>query len=270
MRTANEPLIVHAAGNDADSGNPALSQPWSPHKHIDDRRQRHVSAHVLLFAERHAAPTVRPPRRSTVPRASTYCEKTKHPTHGANTTSVSWPARRTRVTVGADPDASAFAIAPFSSRGPTTRRPHQAGGRGQGNRPVLDVSEQQLRVDCRRNVDVDAGRHRHRRPADAAVPQDVRQDAEPRRSSRRSSSPAPTTSAIAGPDYTFGFGLADAKASVDLIRDDNGTGSRIRTRHGRQRAGDRHPGDAGGVAEVSRRPRLVRSRGPAAAESATG
>ena len=33
----------------------------------------------------------------------------------------------------------------------------------------------------------------------------------------------------AGPDYTFGFGLADAKASADLIRDDNGTGSRIRT-----------------------------------------
>jgi hypothetical protein len=32
----------------------------------------------------------------------------------------------------------------------------------------------------------------------------------------------------AGPDYTFGFGLADAKASADLIRDDNGTGSRIR------------------------------------------
>ena len=33
----------------------------------------------------------------------------------------------------------------------------------------------------------------------------------------------------AGPDYTFGFGLADAKASVDLIIADNGTGSRIRT-----------------------------------------
>ncbi len=33
----------------------------------------------------------------------------------------------------------------------------------------------------------------------------------------------------AGPDYTFGFGLADAKASVDLILADNGAGSRIRT-----------------------------------------
>jgi hypothetical protein len=32
----------------------------------------------------------------------------------------------------------------------------------------------------------------------------------------------------AGPDYTFGFGLANAKATVDLIRDDNATGSRIR------------------------------------------
>ena len=33
----------------------------------------------------------------------------------------------------------------------------------------------------------------------------------------------------AGPDYTYGFGLADAKASADLIRDDNGTGLRIRS-----------------------------------------
>jgi len=32
-----------------------------------------------------------------------------------------------------------------------------------------------------------------------------------------------------GPDWTFGFGLADAKASVDLILADNNTGARIRT-----------------------------------------
>src|SRR3954464_2920938 len=32
----------------------------------------------------------------------------------------------------------------------------------------------------------------------------------------------------AGPDYTFGFGLAEAKAAADLIIADNGTGSRIR------------------------------------------
>src|SRR5205809_6864926 len=32
-----------------------------------------------------------------------------------------------------------------------------------------------------------------------------------------------------GPDYTFGFGLANAQASVDLILADNNTQSRIRT-----------------------------------------
>ncbi len=32
-----------------------------------------------------------------------------------------------------------------------------------------------------------------------------------------------------GPDYTYGFGLADAQASVDLILADNNSGSRIRT-----------------------------------------
>jgi hypothetical protein len=32
-----------------------------------------------------------------------------------------------------------------------------------------------------------------------------------------------------GPDYTYGFGLANAKTSVDLIRTDGGTGARIRS-----------------------------------------
>ena len=32
-----------------------------------------------------------------------------------------------------------------------------------------------------------------------------------------------------GPDYTFGYGLVDAKSSVDLIRDDLGSGQRIRS-----------------------------------------
>ena len=34
---------------------------------------------------------------------------------------------------------------------------------------------------------------------------------------------------LPGPDYTYGFGLVDAKNSVDLILADGGTGSRIRT-----------------------------------------
>lgn len=33
----------------------------------------------------------------------------------------------------------------------------------------------------------------------------------------------------AGPDYTYGFGLVDAKVSADLIRADGGTGARIRS-----------------------------------------
>ena len=45
-------------------------------------------------------------------------------------------------------------------------------------------------------------------------------------SGRRSGAYALVT---AGPAWSFCVGLADAKASADLIRDDNGTGSRIRT-----------------------------------------
>jgi subtilisin family serine protease len=40
-----------------------------------------------------------------------------------------------------------------------------------------------------------------------------------------------------GPDYTFGFGLVDAKASVDTIIADGGTGQRIRTLNFTQAAG---------------------------------
>src|SRR5439155_23533847 len=34
---------------------------------------------------------------------------------------------------------------------------------------------------------------------------------------------------LPGPDYTYGFGVVDAQASVDLIRADGSNGSRIRT-----------------------------------------
>src|SRR5438067_9920138 len=57
------------------------------------------------------------------------------------------------------------------------RRPHQAGGCGEGHRSVLDVPQQRVR-DRTGNLDVDACSCRHRRDSDAAVPENVRHDAE--------------------------------------------------------------------------------------------
>ena len=64
-----------------------------------------------------------------------------------------------------------------------------------------------------------------------------------------------------GPDYTFGFGLVDAKDSVDLIIDDQGTGKRITSRPGRAGRVGRGPVCRDAGPEAPRRPRLVRSRG---------
>src|SRR5438045_9219825 len=41
---------------------------------------------------------------------------------------------------------------------------------------------------------------------------------------------------IPGPDYTYGFGLLDAKKSVDLIIGDGGTGKRIKADNAAQGA----------------------------------
>src|SRR4029077_19361571 len=45
----------------------------------------------------------------------------------------------------------------------------------------------------------------------------------------------------AGPDFTYGFGLADAKASVDLILADGGNGSPLHHRATRDKTTKSHP-----------------------------
>ncbi|MEA2325202.1 MAG: hypothetical protein QOE68_161, partial [Thermoanaerobaculia bacterium] len=117
MRAPNEPLIVHAAGNDADSGNPSLGE-WGVHKHIDDQTASGTFPHTYCYSKNGTGtdcPTTPPFSCSA---GLTYCEKTKHPTHGASTTVGLMASTKNTVTVGAIQPA--FAIAPFSSHGPTT------------------------------------------------------------------------------------------------------------------------------------------------------
>jgi subtilisin family serine protease len=226
MRTANEPLIVHAAGNDATAGNPTLLQPWSPHRHIEDRTPSGTYPHTYCYSQNGSGtdcPTASPFNCSA---GLTYCEKTKHPTHGANTTIGLMASTKNTVTVGAIQPV-AFAIASFSSRGPTTD------GRV---KPELVAKGTDQFSTFPNNGYATAQGTSMSTPVVTGIAGILTQQY------RKTFGKTPSAALLktlliagaddlgnAGPDYTYGFGLADAKASADLIRDDNGTGSRIRT-----------------------------------------
>jgi len=225
MRTTNEPLIVHAAGNDADSGNPVLGQ-WGVHKHIEDQTPSGSYPHTYCYSKNGTGtdcPTTAPFNCSAGP---TYCEKTQHPTHGANTTIGLMASTKNTVTVGAIQPV-AFAIAPFSAHGPTTD--------GRVKPELVAKGTDQFSTFPNSAYATVAGTSMST-PVVTGIAGMLTQQY------RKTFGTTPNASMLktlliagaddlgnAGPDYTFGFGLADAKASADLIRDDNGTGSRIRT-----------------------------------------
>jgi hypothetical protein len=225
MRTTNEPLIVHAAGNDADAGNPSLGQ-WGVHKHIEDQSPSGAFPHTYCYSKDGTGrdcPTAVPFSCSA---GVTYCETVKHATHGANTTIGLMASTKNSVAVGAI-QPIAFAIAPFSSRGPTTdgRIKPELVAKGTDQFSTFPGNSYASIQGTSMAAPVVAG-------IAGILTQQYRKTF-----GRTPGAPILKTLLIAGaddlgkagPDYTFGFGLADAKASVDLIRDDNGTGSRIRT-----------------------------------------
>ncbi len=225
MRTVGEPLIVHAAGNDATAGNPNLTQPWSPHRHIEDQDPvTGAYKHTYCYSQNGTGTDCSPGFGCSA--GLTYCETTKHPTHGADTTVGLMASTKNSVTVGAlNPDG--VSIASFSSRGPTTD------GRVKPELVAKGVS--QFSTVPANGYDVLDG-------TSMATPVVAGMSALLTQQYRKTFGKTPSASILktlliagaddlgpAGPDYTFGFGLADAKASVDLIIADGGTGSRIRT-----------------------------------------
>ena len=182
-----------------------------------------MSLHTYCYSQNGSGTDCTAPPCSIGP---TYCEKTRHPTHGATTTIGLLASTKNSLTVGAlNPDG--VTIAEFSSLGPTTDGrvkpevvakgvsqfstfPNNAYGNLQGtsmSTPVVTGIAGLLTQQYRKTF------------------------------GKTPSAPILKTLLIAGaddlgnagPDFTFGFGLVDAKASVDLILADAGTGSRIRT-----------------------------------------
>src|SRR4051794_27669190 len=225
MRAPNEPLIVHAAGNDADQGNPSLGE-WGVHKHVDDQTPSGSFPHTYCYSKNGTGtdcPTTAPTNCSA---GVTFCETTKHPTHGVSTTLGLMASTKNSVTVGAI-QVLGNAIASFSSRGPTTdgRVKPELVAKGTNQFSTFPNNSYSTTSGTSMSAPVVAG-------IAGILTQQYRQTF-----GKTPSAPILKTLLIAGaddlgnpgPDYTFGFGLADAKASVDLIRADNGTGSRIHT-----------------------------------------
>jgi hypothetical protein len=224
MRLPNAPLIVHAAGNDAEAGNPALQTPWSPHKHLDDTPKE--GTHTFCYSQNGSGtdcPTAAPFSCSA---GVTFCEKTKHATHGANGIIGLMASTKNSITVGAlNPDG--VTIASFSSRGPTLD--------GRIKPEVVAKGVNQFSTYPSNNYASIAGTSMST-PVITGIAGLLTQQY------RKTFTTTPSAALLktliiagaddlgnAGPDYTFGFGLADAKASADLIIADNATGSRIRT-----------------------------------------
>jgi subtilisin family serine protease len=225
MRASGEPLTVHAAGNDATAGNPSLTQPWSPHRHIEDQDPvTGVYKHTYCYSQ-DGTGTDCPAGFGCSP-GLTYCEKTKHPTHGADTTVGLMASTKNSVTVGAlNPDG--LSIASFSSHGPTTD--------GRVKPELVAKGTAQFSTVLANGYDNLDG-------TSMATPVVAGMTALLAQQYRKTFGKTPSGSILktlliacaddlgpAGPDYTYGFGLADAKASVDIIIADGGAGSRIRT-----------------------------------------
>ena len=224
MRAPNAPLILHAAGNDATQGNPNLFLPWAPHRHLDDTPKEFT--HIFCYSQNGTGtdcPAADPFDCSV---GTKYCETAKHPTHTADTTVGLMASTKNTLTVGAtQPDG--ITIASFSSHGPTvdgrikpelvakgvsqfSTFPNNSYGSLPGTSmatPVVTGISALLTQQYRKTFG--------KTPSAAVLKTLLIAGADDRGN--------------AGPDYTYGFGLADAKASVDLILGDNGAGSRIRT-----------------------------------------
>jgi subtilisin family serine protease len=221
-------LLVHSAGNDGSSGFPSLSQPWSPHGHTDNNGDL-VKGETFCYSQDGSGtdcptPTCSP-GQSTVTRES-HCEKTKHPTYGPYTTIGVLAGTKNVVAVGAV--YLSGDIAPFSSRGPT-----------RDGRVKPDVVAKGVRQFSTKPSD-SYGELSGTSMASPVVTGISALLVEQWRKTFSGQNPTPEMLKVLliagaddlgnpGPDYTYGFGLANAQASVDLILADNNTQSRIRT-----------------------------------------
>lgn len=212
-------LFIQSSGNEADAGQPSLSG-QGPHGHIDESTGA-LAGGTFCYSQNGTGTDCTSPCST----GATFCETAKHPTYGPFDTLGPTSSLKNVIAVGA---VNTFrGIASFSSRGPTddgrvkpdfvakgTAQVSTAPGAGyitaQGtsmSTPVVTGIAALIAEQWRRT-------YGGQTPLPVTIKTLLTAGAE--------------DLGPAGPDYTYGFGLVNAKAAVDLILDDRGVGARVR------------------------------------------
>jgi hypothetical protein len=215
-------LFVHSAGNEGD-GQTFESEGWSEHRHVDGEG---VTITDKLFCySRNGSGTDCPTNLCTG-----GCDAAKHDPKLPFDTMGALASAKNVVSVGAVTASGTFVdITRFSSRGPA-----------KDGRVKPDVVARGAGV----TSTIPGGGYGSNQGTSMAAPAVTGITAlmveQWRRTFGASSNPKPehlkalliagaNDIGNAGPDYTYGFGLVDAKRSVDTIIADEGAGKRIRT-----------------------------------------
>lgn len=241
----NGTLMVHAAGNEATVGGPN-SSPYQ-HSHVDQNDPNFGPTTAIYCVSKNGSGTdcTNPCKTGNDPWGDPYCETTLHPNHAANegTTggSVNWLASGKNIlTVGAVSQLKT--LSSFSSRGPTKdgRIKPEIVAKGQALfSTVYTGTTWEVSRACAAPTVPGYGCAAGTSMSTPVVTGTMAIFAEQWKRLHGGTAPLPLTLktlAIAGaddlgnpgPDYTYGFGLLNAQASIDTIIADNAEGKRIR------------------------------------------
>ena len=233
-------LLVHSSGNDAGDLGPDIA-PFA-HFHLDANGNTDPKNTYCYSANGSGTDCPLPPVCSA---GMTFCEATRHPANGPFTSVGLTASAKNVLAVGAVD--SGKVITSFSSRGPTRDgriKPELVAkgsivfstcdakcsfGETEGTAPTAvyaTVSGTSMSAPVVTGISVLVAEQFKKSFGTLPTPQMLKtlliagaEDLD--------FSPVTFDHSLKGPDYVYGFGLVNAKASVDIIRADAGTGNRI-------------------------------------------
>jgi hypothetical protein len=217
---AHGTIFVHSAGNEG--GNTGPFSEWAEHNHINDTGD---TLPEIFCYSKNGSGTDCPAIQCAAGPA--HCEVTKHPTHGTIGSIGLTASSKNVIAVGATD--SGKNVAGFSSRGPTRdgRVKPDVTAKGTSTLSTTPNANYARMSGTSMAAPVVTGiaallTQQYKQIFNSAIPTPITLKGLIIAGAEDRGNP--------GPDFFYGFGHADAKASVDLIRDDAGTGKRFALR----------------------------------------